>query len=56
MAIEKGKYAPPTILSLKVVSIFEKPVHKIFKLENSDWQSKTSEENKKCMIKQLSCI
>mgnify|MGYP001437796041 CR=1 FL=1 len=43
MAIEKEKYVPSTVLSLKIASIFQKPVDEIFKLEDNDWQSKASE-------------
>jgi putative transcriptional regulator len=37
MAIEKGKYVPSTVLSLKIASVFEKSVDDIFKLEDTDW-------------------
>lgn len=36
--IELGKYVPSTILTLKISSIFNKPVEDIFYLEESDWQ------------------
>lgn len=35
-AIEKGKYIPSTILSLKIAKIFAKNVEDIFTLEDSD--------------------
>lgn len=35
-AIEKKKYVPSTLLSLKIARYFEKPVEAIFKLEASD--------------------
>lgn len=36
-AMELGKYAPSTILSLKLASIFKVEVSEIFTLEDSDW-------------------
>ena len=36
-AMELGKYAPSTILSLKLASIFKVEVSEIFSLEESDW-------------------
>ena len=36
-AMELGKYAPSTVLALKLASIFETEVGKIFVLENQDW-------------------
>ena len=36
-AMELGKYAPSTILALKLASIFEAEVSEIFTLEDSDW-------------------
>ena len=36
-AMELGKYAPSTILSLKLASIFKVEVSEIFTLEESDW-------------------
>jgi putative transcriptional regulator len=38
MAIEKEKYVPSTVLSLKIAAVFEKPLDEIFQLEDSDWQ------------------
>jgi putative transcriptional regulator len=35
-AMEKGKYVPSTVLTLKLARFFEKPVEKIFTLEDSD--------------------
>ena len=35
-AIEKGKYIPTTILSLKIAKIFAKNVEDIFTLEDTD--------------------
>lgn len=35
-AIEKGKYIPSTILSLKIAKIFAKNVEDIFTLEETD--------------------
>ena len=35
-AMEKGKYVPSTLLSLKLARYFEKPVEEIFTLEDSD--------------------
>ncbi len=35
-AIEKGKYIPSTILSLKIAKIFAKNIEDIFTLEDSD--------------------
>ena len=37
-AMELGKYAPSTILSLKLASIFKIEVSEIFTLEESDWE------------------
>ncbi|MBT8177678.1 MAG: helix-turn-helix transcriptional regulator [Eudoraea sp.] len=36
-AIELGKYAPSTILALKLSAIFQVPVNELFELEGSDW-------------------
>jgi len=36
-AMELGKYVPSTVLALKLASIFETEVGKIFVLENQDW-------------------
>lgn len=35
-AMEKGKYAPSTILALKIARFFEKTVNEIFTLEETD--------------------
>ena len=35
-AMEKGKYVPSTVLSLKLSRFFEKPVEEIFSLEATD--------------------
>ena len=35
-AMEKGKYVPSTVLSLKLARFFEKPVEEIFTLEATD--------------------
>jgi len=35
-AIEKGKYIPSTILSLKIAKTFEKNIEDIFTLEDTD--------------------
>ena len=35
-AMEKGKYAPSTILALKLARFFEKTVDEIFTLEEND--------------------
>ena len=37
-AMELGKYAPSTILSLKLSKIFGVPVNELFTLEEGDWQ------------------
>lgn len=37
-AMELGKYAPSTILSLKLSEIFDVPVNELFMLEENDWQ------------------
>ena len=34
--MEKGKYVPSTVLSLKLARFFEKPVEEIFTLEDED--------------------
>lgn len=36
-AIERGKYTPSTILSLKISEIFNTSVNKIFELEAKDY-------------------
>ncbi len=38
-SIEKGKFVPSTLLSLKIASIFNEKVDNIFSLENEDWES-----------------
>jgi len=35
-ALEKGKYVPSTVLSLKIAKLFSKPVEEIFTLEETD--------------------
>lgn len=35
-AMEKGKYVPSTVLTLKLARFFEKPVEEIFTLEDGD--------------------
>ena len=35
-AMEKGKYVPSTLLTLKLARFFEKPVEEIFQLEEED--------------------
>lgn len=35
-AMEKGKYVPSTVLTLKLARYFEKPVKEIFTLEEND--------------------
>ena len=37
-AIELGKYAPSTMLALKLSAIFEVPVNELFELEATDWE------------------
>ncbi len=37
-AMELGKYAPSTILSLKLSEIFDVPVNELFILEEGDWK------------------
>ena len=37
-AMELGKYAPSTILALKLSEIFEVPVNELFMLEEGDWE------------------
>ncbi|MBT8203830.1 MAG: helix-turn-helix transcriptional regulator [Eudoraea sp.] len=36
-AIELGKYAPSTVLALKLSAIFQVSVNELFELEGSDW-------------------
>ncbi len=38
-AIESGKYNLSTTLALKIAHVFDQPVHEIFILETSDWDS-----------------
>ena len=40
-AIEKGKYIPSTVLSLKIARVFNQNVEEIFELEENDWDSKS---------------
>lgn len=35
-AIEKGNYAPSTVLALKLSQVFDKPVNELFELEPKD--------------------
>lgn len=35
-AMEKNKYVPSTVLSLKISRVFSKPVEEVFFLEESD--------------------
>ncbi|TYA78417.1 helix-turn-helix transcriptional regulator [Seonamhaeicola marinus] len=35
-AMEKNKYVPSTVLSLKIARLFKKPVEEIFFLEDTD--------------------
>lgn len=35
-AIEAGKYAPSTVLALKISKLFDKSVNDIFELESTD--------------------
>ena len=35
-AMEKGKYVPSTVLALKLAKYLDKPVEKIFALEDED--------------------
>lgn len=37
-AMELNKYVPSTVLALRMASIFETEVDKIFSLEDSDWE------------------
>mgnify|MGYP001954379478 FL=1 len=37
-AMELGKYVPSTVLALRLASIFETEVNKIFSLEDTDWE------------------
>ncbi|WP_341226656.1 helix-turn-helix transcriptional regulator [uncultured Arcticibacterium sp.] len=36
-SIEKGKFVPSTLLSLKIAAVFEERVDNIFTLEEGDW-------------------
>ncbi len=38
-AMEKGKYAPSTILALKLAFIFGVDIKEIFSLEDTDWET-----------------
>lgn len=38
-AIELGKYNLSTILALKIAHVFERSIHEIFELEESDWET-----------------
>ncbi len=35
-AMEKNKYVPSTVLSLKIAQLFKKPVEELFFLEDTD--------------------
>ncbi len=35
-SIEKNRYVPSTVLSLKLSALFNKPVNNFFKLDNND--------------------
>ena len=35
-AIESGKFAPSTIVAMKIARVFERPVEEIFSLEEGD--------------------
>jgi putative transcriptional regulator len=37
-AMELGKYAPSTVLALKLAELFETSVNEIFSLEDGDWE------------------
>ncbi|MCL4145988.1 UNVERIFIED_CONTAM: hypothetical protein GTU68_020941 [Idotea baltica] len=36
-SIEKGKFVPSTLLSLKIAAVFEEKIDNIFFLEEEDW-------------------
>lgn len=38
-AIERGKYTPSTVLSLKISEVFNTSVNRLFELEASDYHS-----------------
>lgn len=38
-SIEKGKFIPSTLLSLKIAAVFNETVDNIFSLESDDWDS-----------------
>lgn len=37
-SIEKGKFVPSTLLSLKIAAVFEEKIDDIFFLEEEDWE------------------
>lgn len=37
-AMELGKYAPSTVLALRLADIFEIEVSQLFQLEDTDWE------------------
>ena len=37
-AMEKGRYVPSTLLSLRLSAIFGTPLNEIFPLEETDWK------------------
>lgn len=37
-AIETGKYAPSTVLALKISALLHTPLTDLFELEEEDWQ------------------
>ena len=37
-SIEKNRYVPSTVLSLKISNIFSKNVNELFDLEDGDWK------------------
>jgi len=36
-SIEIGKYVPSTLLALKIASVFDSPLERVFELEENDW-------------------
>lgn len=38
-SIEKGKFNPSTLLSLKIAHVFNEKVDNIFSLEEEDWET-----------------
>ncbi|WP_215226858.1 helix-turn-helix transcriptional regulator [Echinicola shivajiensis] len=38
-SIEKGKFIPSTLLSLKIAAVFNETVDSIFTLESEDWDN-----------------